>query len=573
MDPIITSMISVFKQSDSLKIDEPPKPVQPTLNFLPVNHITLPEDDEEFFDVDEIEEDEFFDCEEITEETPMTVPELNDSASEKGFMGLVSRIFNTVSDAMESDRFLKLSAFSKSIVGNKLIQTGKSMVCENIGMVVGAAFPEQAISFAAGKAAANKLVPDAPKIAIAAGLTMAALSTSIDYLTGGETGPALQMMVTAAGTIAGGMTGLEAGGIAVPEGYIPRTAAYLATAGATNGLIGTVAYFVPEVAAVAQKIANAKPNPVNFYDPGHFAQNVVKIGYGGNEAVADLMTHKLTDSPLFSSLVQMLLKQNVDKNVVTNAITRALNDYFEFLQDVGIQKMLEEYKARPDEISKALIKEEIARKIEKKYSLIEKQLASHIQLKSESAAAYLAEYLADTVQKNEKELFGMDLSTKKQNQELLEILMPALLPHIGVYYKREMTKTQALTPKEVEQFYQNVSGLMFAPYSDTMIGAGMQGLISTLIPVMQQKGQFIAKMLSEQIGHSLTDPIISVDGDPEFEMEGNSTPEQKPAKKGFWESLLAKIEVAIYLVKTFGFKRFAKMILNSFLASQKPDKK
>ncbi len=565
MDPIITSMIPALTRTISLKIDEPSKPVQPTLNLLPVKLITLPEDDEEFFDVDEIAEEEFYDCEEIPEENPMTVPELDDSASERGFLGLVSRIFNTVSDAMESDRFLKLSAFSKSIVGNKLIQSGKSMVCENIGMLIGSALPHQTISFAAGKAAANKLVPDAPNIAIAAGLTVAALSTSIDYLTGGETGPALQMMVTAAGTIAGGMTGLEAGGIAVPEGYIPRTAAYLATAGATNGLLGTVAYFGPEVSTVAQKIANAKKSSVkvNMYDPGHFAQNVVKIGYGSNEAVADLMAHKLTDSPLFSSLVQMLLKQTVDKNVITNAITRALNDYFEFLQDVGIQKMLEEYKARPDEISKALIQEEITKKMEKKYGLIEKQLVSHIRLKSDSAAVYLAGHLTDTIQKNEKELFGMDLSTKKQNQELLEILMPALLPHIGVYYKREMTKTQALTSKEVEQFYQNVSALMFAPYSDTMIGAGIQGLISTLIPVMQSKGQFIAKILSEQIGHSLTDPIISIDGDPEFEIEKNNVPEQKPSKKGFWESLQDKIAVARYIIKTFGFKRFAKVILEN----------
>lgn len=577
MDFRFVSLFIKNTSEGSLFEKEPIKPIEPTLNSKPVQVISLPvasEDDEEFYDVDEFEEEEFYDCEEI-EEGPVATPNLDDTAFETGFFGFAARVGNAALDVMESDSFLKLSAFSNSIVGNKVIQAGKSMVCENIGMLIGAALPEQTISFAAGKAAANALVPDHPNVAIGVGLTVAALSTSLNYLTGGETGPALQMMVTAAGTIAGGMTGLEAGGIAVPENYIPRTAAYLATAGATNGVVGTLAYFGPEVAAVTDKIMNAKPNPdiVNMFDPGNFAQNVVNNAYGSADAAADMMAHKLTDSPLFSGLVQMLLKHSVEKNVATNAITRAMNDYFEFIQDAGIQKMLEEFKAVPDEISKALIQEEIAKGMKKKYTALEKQVAGQIQLKSDATAAYLAGYLADMTQKNEKELFGMDLSTKEQNKELLEILIPALIPHIGVYYKREVTEPQALTPEEVEQFYKNVSAVMFAPYSGTMIGTGMYGLVSTLIPVLQNKGQFIAKMLSEQIGQSLVDPIISIDDDPEFAIERINAPAQKPIKKGFWASLREKIENAVYLINTIGFKQFSKGFFSHFFAPKKPKEK
>jgi hypothetical protein len=59
--PQITSDVSLFEK-------KPIKSIEPMLNSKPVQVITLPEDEEEFFDVDEIEDEEFFDCEEIVED-------------------------------------------------------------------------------------------------------------------------------------------------------------------------------------------------------------------------------------------------------------------------------------------------------------------------------------------------------------------------------------------------------------------------------------------------------------------------------------------------------------------------
>ncbi|MGH2612258.1 MAG: hypothetical protein ACRDFB_04325, partial [Rhabdochlamydiaceae bacterium] len=501
----------------------------------------------------------------------------------------------------------KVAAFSRSIVGSKLIQTGKAVIGENVGMLVGAAFPEASIAYAVGTAAANSALGDSEKkskivqgAGIVAALTVTALTTSLSYMTGTpmEYGQALGYMVTAAGTIAGGMNGLQAMGQQVPDNYIPRTAAYLATTGVVGGAVssirslplpgavstaigvgggvlktvaGTASYYAPEAAMLADKIIRQGPHLENLYDPGTFAQNVATHANGDTSAFSASIASNYIESPFFSSLVQRLLTRTINKKAATNAIVKGLNDFVVVMQDKDIQQKINEFKASPDQAKKDLLQQAISQLVEKKYGMIERGIANMIRKKSDPQIPGLVQQIVEMMSKKETEFFGMELSNSTQIKNLLEIMLPSLIPLIGIYAKRELISSQELPTEEIEKFYQNVNEVIFAPYNEYWLARGVQGLISTAIPVMQQKAQFIPALLSEKLGQSMVDPLIALDDEKEFDIS-KSSPKEKGAseestpKKTFWRSIRQKIRTIKYLIQFVGFKKFYQIAWKSIMS-------
>ncbi len=498
----------------------------------------------------------------------------------------------------------KFNELTKEGVGKTIAETGKRMIGENVGMLVGAAFPEASMAYAAGKAAASNFVGESENKSIivegagvAAALTATALSTGLSYLTGTpmEYGQALGYMVTAAGTIAGGMNGLEAVGEKVPENYIPRTAAYLVTTGAVGGVVkaaadvlpgpvstvttvagsvlkpvvGLAAYSAPEVISLADTIIHPMPPKENSYDPSEFIKNIAKNAQGDLPALVTSMAGNLVESPLISSIIQTLFVHTIDNRLATNAIVRAVNDFVNAIQDKSIQEKIRELKATPDEIKRDALKKEIveliAKLVAEKYGPLEKKLAKYLQSKSDSSAKGLAATIANLMSRKEKAIIGRELSDAKQTQALLEALIPSLIPMIGVYAKREVG-AKDLSPKEIETFYQNFNAMIFAPYNDYSIVRGVQGLISTAIPFMQKYAQFIPEFLAEKIGSSMVDPIITLDDDPEFDIPATTTQKvQAEPKKSAWRSIREKLSFIKFMVKLGGIKDFMKAASSAFV--------
>lgn len=494
----------------------------------------------------------------------------------------------------------KVADFSESVVGSKLIETGKGMVAENAGMLIGAAFPEVAVGYRVGKSIASNLVKESEDksmvvegAGVAAALTAAALTKGLTYLTGVpmESMLALDYMVTAAGTIAGGMNGLEVAGKEVPNDYIPRTAAYIVTTGvvgkgvealsslplpgpvsatvAVSGsilkpLTGMAAYYGPETAQAVDNYIHAEPAPQNepnLYDLGEFVKNVAKNAHGDTSAFATSLTENVVESPLITSILQMLLKQSIDAKVGTNALVRAVNDFAMIIQENSIMKKIKELKATPDELKKDALKHEIAEQVAKKYELLEKMGANYIQKKSDPFVASIVDQIVDLMGRKEKEYMGMELSDTEQTRVLLEALIPSLIPMIGIYAKREIGASKELTSEEIETFYQNFNAFIFAPYNDYSLVRGAQGLISMAIPFMQSQAQFIPALLSTKIGEAFVDPIITLDDDPEFAMPRVDQPTaEEKSKKSFWASLKA----IFTLSKVFGAKNFIVMLTDFF---------
>lgn len=472
------------------------------------------------------------------------------------------------SEIANSKTVQKGVAFSKSVVGSKLIQTGKAMIGENVGMMVGASFPEAVVAYTVTKQAT-----DSNKAGIAAALTLTALSTSLAYLTGTpmEYSQALGYMVTASGTIAGGMTGLETMGQEVPEGYVPRTAAYLATTGVvgtvasgvstvaeyvplplvstTTNVVGkvatkvagTAAYYGPESVVVVERMMNPKPS--NLFDPGEFTRNVAVNANGDSKAFAESMAKKLIESPLLASITRLLIQHNIDQKVSTNAQVRAMNKFAQHLQSETIQEKIRELRATPNQLRKDALKNEIAEVVAQEYGALEKVIANNVKAAADPMISTLITQITDLMAKKEVEYFGMTLSNESQTKDLLEVLLPVLIPMIGVYTKRELLETKELSKDEIESFYGTISAALFAPYNEYMLGRGMQGLVATAIPFMQEYGQFLPSLLSESIGQSMADPVINFD-------ETAPPREVPPPKQSFIESILEKIRIIRYLISS-----------------------
>jgi hypothetical protein len=429
----------------------------------------------------------------------------------------------------------KAVAFGSSIVGSALVQKGKAVIGENVGMAIGAACPSAAVGFAAATNAASKLVGESEHkskmvfgIGVLGALTATALTTGLTYLTGApvECGPALQYMVTAAGTIAGGMTGLQAMDQEVTVDYIPRTAAALATGSVVGGIasavssipivgtaaslagavsspvLATAAYFAPEIATMADRVLHAEPMPGNNYDPGVFVQTVAGR-QGGSKEFSKAVIGQVTQSPLIASVAQIVLKDMIDKKLATNAFVRAFNEYAIILQDETVQEQIEALKKDPSPARQEAVKQTLARLVGEKYSLTEKGIAGTVQLGSSFVLSSLVDQLAAQIEKQEQDCFSFTLSDKAQTQAMLKALLPSLIPLIGVCAKRERAESQDLKPQEIETFYQNMTQALLSSYSNSMLVRGAGKLVSAAIPFMQSHGQFISRLLAATIGDAL----------------------------------------------------------------------
>ncbi len=501
----------------------------------------------------------------------------------------------------------KAASFSEGTIGKAIIEGTKGAVGETVGSMIGAAFPEATVAFQVGKKVAEAKLPDsenksmlATGAGVVAALTVTALTTSLSYLTGTpmEYNRGVAYMVSTAGTLAGGMAGLEAVGQKVSKGHILRTAASL---GATSAIgtaasvvsqavqnvpvvntvvnvagsvvttvAATAAYYGPEVAAngpkVVDKILHPQASPANQYDPGEFALNVVANAHGDTNAISSSMAKKLVDSPLLLSLTRLLLAHTIDKKIATNAIARSINKISELMQDPAIKQKVAELKANPTVQTKEALVLALRAAVENQYGAVEQQVAKITRNKATAAIPSIVTSIVTLMHDKEVEFFGMELSNNAQTKALLESVLPELIPMLAVYVKREALSPTDLTKDEVNGLYQNLNAALFAPYSDYKIAKGAKGILSAGLSLLQNHAQFLPRLLSEKIGCSLVEPIITLDDNPDFDIDKIEVPaEKKPVKKSVWSTIRDKLGLIRTIVRIIGVKKFMQVVKTTLI--------
>jgi len=320
-------------------------------------------------------------------------------------------------------------------------------------------------------------------------------------------------------------------------------------------------YYAPELAGAAKQMMESDPSQAptkNLFDLGEFMKNSISHAGSDSKSFAESMSAMLIDSPLLASLIQPLLQHSVDQKVATNALARAVNKFSELLQNETIQKKITELKAARDPSKKEDLKRELLALVEKEYkTLMEKNIAKQCKASEDSLVSSLSTQIVELMQRKEEIFFGMKLSNDAQTKDLLEALLPALIPLFGVYVKRELLKTKELSKEELDTFYMNVNAALCAPYNGYMVVRGVQALTNAAIPYMQEYAQFLPSFLSESIGQSYATPVINFDDDRKSpQVEG------LPRTKGIWESIREKIRLISYMINTGGLKMFILFFQN-----------
>ncbi len=502
----------------------------------------------------------------------------------------------------------KAANFSEATIGKAIIEGTKGAVGETVGSMVGAAFPEATVAFQVGKKVAEAKLPDSEKksmlatgAGVVAALTVTALTTSLSYFTGTpmEYNRGVAYMVNAAGTLAGGMAGLEAAGQKVSKGHVLRTAASMGATSAVGtaasvlsqvvqnvpvvntavNVAGTVAttvaaaaaYYGPEVVThgptVVDKILHQQASPANLYDPGEFALNIVANAHGDTNAVSSSMAKKLVDSPLLLSLTRLLLAHTIDRKIATSAIARSINKLSELMQDPAIQKKVAELKANPSVQTKEALVSALRAAIENQFGVVERQVANITRNKAAAAVPSIVNSILTLMHDKEVEFFGSELSNNAQTKALLESVLPELIPMLAVYLKREALSPTDLTSDEVNGLYQNLNAALFAPYNDYKIAKGAKGILSAGLSLLQNHAQFLPKLLSEKIGCSLVDPIITLDDNPDFDINKIEVPaEVKPErKKSVWSTIRDKLGLIRTIVRIIGVKKFMQVVKTTLI--------
>jgi hypothetical protein len=109
------------------------------------------------------------------------------------------------------EKIRAIENFAGSVIGKQVVATGLGVVGNSVGMAVGTAFPELTVAYGVGGAVNEKY----GKVAgVGAALTVGALGMALSALTTGDgtIAQTTQFMLTSAGSIVGGMTGIKASG-------------------------------------------------------------------------------------------------------------------------------------------------------------------------------------------------------------------------------------------------------------------------------------------------------------------------------------------------------------------------
>ncbi|MBP7074335.1 MAG: hypothetical protein KBA81_03005, partial [Rhabdochlamydiaceae bacterium] len=332
----------------------------------------------------------------------------------------------------------------------------------------------------------------------------------------------------------------------------------------------TAAYYGPEVAAngpkVVDKILHPQASPANQYDPGEFALNVVANAHGDTNAISSSMAKKLVDSPLLLSLTRLLLAHTIDKKIATNAIARSINKISELMQDPAIKQKVAELKANPTVQTKEALVLALRAAVENQYGAVEQQVAKITRNKATAAIPSIVTSIVTLMHDKEVEFFGMELSNNAQTKALLESVLPELIPMLAVYVKREALSPTDLTKDEVNGLYQNLNAALFAPYSDYKIAKGAKGILSAGLSLLQNHAQFLPRLLSEKIGCSLVEPIITLDDNPDFDIDKIEVPaEKKPVKKSVWSTIRDKLGLIRTIVRIIGVKKFMQVVKTTLI--------
>jgi hypothetical protein len=116
-------------------------------------------------------------------------------------------------------------------------------------------------------------------------------------------------------------------------------------------------------------------------------------------------------------------------------------------------------------------------------------------------------------------------------------------------------------------YIRNLNAALFAPYSDYKIARGAKGILSAGLSLLQNHAQFLPKLLSEKIGCSLVDPIITLDDNPDFDINKIEVPaEVKPErKKSVWSTIRDKLGLIRTIVRIIGVKKFMQVVKTTLI--------
>jgi hypothetical protein len=426
--------------------------------------------------------------------------------------------------------------FSKSIIGKESIFFVKSTTARIVGSTIGAASPEAMVAFSQGKKIACYATDSCPKIAtktrawivwssgIGAALVVGSLSASLSHLREGMEGPAVQVLsyiVTAAGTIIGGMEGMKvAGTVFDPPSYSRMSFQSLLTDSAVENLRGAIfippcltplsnqigfafqlsasiaAYYAQPLTRFTIDVYHLDHSEKNMYNPGEVVKWVISQAYGSVQEGAQQITGNL---PILKKTISSMIKTGIDKNIATNVIVRSLNEYFVLIQDSSVQNAVSALLASStdstrDELKKTIINL-INEQLGKKFSMIERGLSYFIQHQLSNKISENVKKSINKIQQQEIQLVGMHLSGTRTMEDLLEIHAMCYLTFSLVQIKKTLFQMKESNPDlsdvEITHFYCNLNEILLGPYSSYRIASGVRKAMHWAIPLLIKHAQFM----------------------------------------------------------------------------------